>query len=86
MRIVNNNGNLKVWLSANDTYNWATRTGASWPCSQLRGKRVFAEFEANGDLVDAAVNGKESDVDSTEFDACMGDHIARKFPDHPAIR
>jgi hypothetical protein len=52
-------GGVKLWLSTNDTYNWAH----NWPGSQLRGKSLFAEFDRGG-LVDVAINGRsEADVD-----------------------
>jgi len=88
MRIKEHNGSLKVWLSANDTYLWATRPGASWPCSELRGRRVFAEFDATGDLIDLAIDGGrgEQDCSSDEFNACLTDHIASRYPNHPALR
>ena len=63
----------KIWLSANDTYNWAHKPGASWPCSQLSGHRVFAEFADNGDLVDYTVDGRIKDVDANELNAILAD-------------
>lgn len=75
MRIHRTTNNIKIWLSANDTYKWANRKGCRWPCSELSGHRVFAEFEANGDLVDFAIDGKIGDCDSTEFNAIMADFI-----------
>lgn len=82
------NGGLKLWLSANDTYQWATRPGASWPCSALSNRRLFAEFEANGDLVDLVIDGGrgEQDCPGDELNAIATDHIASRFPDHPAVR
>jgi hypothetical protein len=76
---------VKVWLSANDTYNWAHRPGQAWPCSQLSGRRVFAEFDSNG-LIDVALDGKSpaEDVDVTELNACMSDHIGVLPAGHPA--
>lgn len=92
MRIQEHNGNLKVWLSANDTETWATRSGAAWPCSFLRGKRVFAEFEPNGDLVDMTIAGRnqrgknaDTEAPADEFNACLSDHIASRCPNHPAV-
>lgn len=80
-------GGLKVWLSANDTYQWATRPGASWPCSALESKVVFAEFDGKGDLVDHNLVEKGlEDCSGDEFNACLTDHIASKYPDHPALR
>ena len=62
----------KLWASAKDTYNWAI----SWPCSTLSGKRVYAEFAENGDLVDYAVNGRQSKhIDGCEFTAMMDDML-----------
>jgi hypothetical protein len=73
---------VKLWLSSNDTYRWATRPNASWPCSQLSGNRLFAEFDKGG-LVDMSVNGKSLDVDANEFNAITSDFLATKLPaDH----
>ncbi len=77
MRIMKTDNSVKLWLSATDTYNWAHRSGDSWPCSQLSGRRVFAEFENNGDLVDMAIDGKSKDCDATEFNAITSDFIGR---------
>lgn len=71
---------VKLWLSTNDTYNWAHRpnTGSFpfWPCSQLAGKRLFAEFD-DDDLVNYTVDGKDSvDVPVNEFTAITDDFIA----------
>ena len=43
MRTQTTDSGVKLWLSANDTYNWATRPRAIWPCSKLAGNRLFAE-------------------------------------------
>lgn len=78
MRVKETPSSLKLWLSAHDTYNWAHRAGASWPCSELSGHRVFAEFDANGDLVDMAIDGRTLDCDANEFNACTSDFLARR--------
>jgi hypothetical protein len=77
MRTQRNPNSVKVWLSASDTYNWAHRPNASWPYSTLSNHRVFAEFEANGDLVDFALDGKADDnqVDGHEFRAMIADLV-----------
>jgi len=79
---------LNVRLSAEDTHAWATRPGAAWPCSELRGRRMFAQFDGNGDLIDLCIDGGRWDQEccSNEFSACLTDHIASRFPDHPALR
>ena len=79
MRIHRYETTIRIWLSANDTYNWAHRPGANWPCSQLSGHRVFAEYEY-GDLVDISIDGisidvKSKNVDANELNACIGDHM-----------
>ena len=78
----------KIWLSANDTDNWAHKLGDSWPCSQLSGRRVFAEFDARGDLVDMAIDGSSAvDCAADEFSAITSDFLLDEYgPDHPAIR
>ena len=77
MRIQRINGYVNLWLSKNDTYQWATRPNESWPCSFLSGKSLFAQFAPNGDLVDMAINGGrgEQDCDSNEFNAITSDYI-----------
>ena len=74
--------NAKVWLSANDTYHWAHRTNATWPCSFLSGRRVFAEFDRHGDLVDMAIDGGRGDQDCPcdEFDAIMASLVGDSHP------
>ena len=67
-----------LWLSRHDTYEWANKSDAPWPCSFLANKTLFAEFEANGDLVDIVVNGGRGDQDcpADEFDAITSDFLA----------
>ena len=86
MRIHFNESEIKMWLSANDTYSWANRPGESWPCSALSGHRLFAEFDVrNGDLIDLAIDGKTRDIDADEFSACCADHLNEYIPkEHPA--
>lgn len=74
MRIQKTGNNVKLWLSASDTYRWAHKIGSIWPCSQLSGHRLFAEFD-NGDLVDMTIDGKNKDCDTTEFNTITGDFI-----------
>ena len=76
MRIDRKSG-IKIWISANDTENWATRPGQRWPCSTLRGRKVFAEFEKNGDLVDLVIDGGkgDQDCDGNEFNAMISDFV-----------
>ena len=76
MRIQQNGKSITLWASAKDTYNWAHKSGSSWPCSQLSGKRFVATFD-DGDLVDLVVDGKTGadnlDIDANEFDAICRD-------------
>ena len=80
MRIVREGNTVKLWLSANDTYEWAHRSGAAWPCSTLSGRRLFAEF-SDGDLVDISINGGrgDQDCDGHEFNAITDDAIGGKL-------
>lgn len=84
MRIYIGTNFISLWLSAQDTYSWARKPGAVWPCSQLSGKRLFAQFDRNG-LCSLTVNGSDSvDVDATEFNAITSDFLALRVPkDHP---
>lgn len=82
MRIVTSQHGTKIWLSRDETYNWAQKTGAAWPCSFLSSKRLFAEFASNGDLIDIAINGGKGDQDcpSDELTAIIEDHIGTASP------
>lgn len=74
---------FNLWLSANDTYNWAHRTGASWPCSTLSGCRLFVQYDTNG-LVDLTIDGKDGDCDGNELNAIVSDFMRPKLPkEHP---
>lgn len=69
---------VKLWLSARDTYQWAQ----VWPCSALKDKAIFAEFDRNG-LCDLAINGRSTDCDVHELNACTSDFLKTKLPkDH----
>ena len=63
---------VTLWLSADDTYNWAAGKNkgrawwggaGSWPCSTLSGRRLRAEFDSNG-LLDLTVDGRYSDCET----------------------
>lgn len=84
MKVQISNDNIKLWLSTDDTYDWAHKPGTSWPCSKLAGKRLFAEFDANG-LVDYRVNGRYGIyIPSDEFNAITSDSLRLKLPgEHP---
>ena len=76
-KVVTEYGYVKLWLSAKDTYNWAHRTGAAWPCSFLADKSLLAEFAPNGDLVELAINYGQGDQDcpGVEFTAITDDFL-----------
>lgn len=80
MRLKDYGDAVTVWLSADETYEWAR----CWPCSSLSGKRLRAEFDSSG-LLDYAVNGAYlGDLDGTELSAIVADHLADRLdPEHP---
>lgn len=80
MRIKRYDGTIKLWLSARDTYDWAHRPRAAWPCSFLSDRRLFAEFTENGDLVDLAIDGGRGDQDcpSDELNAITSDFLSEE--------
>jgi hypothetical protein len=91
MKVQHGEHGTSLWLSAQDTDDWARGEaqwgGGRWPCSQLRGKRLFAAFDSRGNLVDLAVNGRSADVDGGEFNAITSAALRAKCgADHPAIR
>lgn len=80
MRILTTeSGDVKLWLSARDTYDWAHKAGAQWPCSFLADRRVFVEFDGRGDLVDVAIDGGrgEQDCPADELNAIAADYLRR---------
>lgn len=79
MRLQTFAGGFNLWLSADDTWRWATRSNAAWPCSQLRGNRVFVQFDRNG-LCDFTMNGRSADCDASELSAIVADHLVGKLP------
>lgn len=83
MRIKIHESCIKLWLSARDTYEWAHKPDASWPCSTLSNKRVFAEFDRNG-LCDLGINGHSRNCDVHELNAITSDFLRGRVPkEHP---
>lgn len=87
MRLKDGGTAFTVWASVRDTESWATRPGAAWPCSTLRGRRFCATFDRSG-LVELTVDGRHAsdDVDGHEFNACVADLVAESLripEDHP---
>ena len=71
---------FKLWLSANDTYNWAHKSNAIWPGSFLSDKSLFVEIDReNGDLIDMLINGGRGDQDcpSDELTAIVEDFLTK---------
>lgn len=64
-----------MWLSAQDTYDWAHKAGAEWPCSVLSDRRLVVRVDSNG-LYDLRVDGcRVEDVDPHELEAIVTDHL-----------
>ena len=76
MTITRTQSGYVMRLSARDTYAWANRPSASWPCSGLRNHRLMVEVDSNG-LYDMTVDGKipDGNIDGSEIDACVSDHL-----------
>jgi hypothetical protein len=68
-----------MWLSARDTYDWATKPGSDWPCSECSDHRIMVQCDSNG-LCDFTLDGREGEMDGTELDAIVADHLP------PALR
>ena len=65
----------RLWLSANETYSWAFRSGSAWPCSGAAGNRIWVDVDGNG-LCGFAMNGRaDADMDGDELDAIVADHV-----------
>jgi hypothetical protein len=68
-----------MWLSARNTYNWATQHGQSWSPSTLSNHRLMVVVDNNG-LVDIAIDGKDTmdmDIDGHELHAIIADHLPK---------
>lgn len=79
--IVNSNNPINptgyvMKLSARDTYNWAHREGARWPCSDLSGNRCVVVVDSNG-LLDFTLNGRDGDCSGDELNAIVSDHLPK---------
>ncbi|MCL4540283.1 MAG: hypothetical protein M1378_11930 [Bacteroidetes bacterium] len=74
---------VDLWLNDVDTFDWANRSGASWPCSALSGKFVYASFDRNG-LVDLRIDGMQDDCPADELNALTSDFLEKLLPEnHP---
>jgi hypothetical protein len=78
MKLTSDGNGTILHLSACDTEEWATRPGSAWPCSVLRGRRLRAEWDRHGDLIDMAIDGGRGDQDcpADELNAIAEDHGA----------
>lgn len=75
MRIEKSDHYTTLWLSANDTYNWAHRSGAKWPCSILSGYRLRAQFDEEQNLIDVTIDGQNRYCPADEFNAIVTDFM-----------
>jgi len=77
MRIKRQPSGYIMWLSANNTYDWAHRVDNRWPCSELSNHRLCVVVDNNG-ICDMTFDGATSwtnDIDGTELDAIVSDHL-----------
>ena len=75
MRIRKSDNGVQLWLSAIDTYDWANKSGASWPCLELSGHRLYAEFDKDGNLTDYTIDGRFKNCSACEFNAITSDFM-----------
>lgn len=68
----------RMCLSASDTYDWAHKPGAAWPCSTISDKRIAVTVDSNG-LCDFTMNGRYADCDGNELSAIVADHLRAEF-------
>lgn len=80
MKIRGYENSYTMWLSAQDTYDWAHKSGANWPCSQLSNRQAIVVVDSLG-LCDLVIDGGrgDQDIDGTELDACVGDHLPAEY-------
>lgn len=87
MRVKRDQHGTRAWFSARDTYDWAHKPGARWPCSTLSDRSVFCAFDARGNLEDFAINGGRGsqDCDSHELEAMLADLLGSAHPEALAV-
>lgn len=73
---------VSLWLSARETQAWATKPGATWPCSTIAGRSLYVEFDRNG-LCDLTTRPEREDIDANELSALCADSLRDSVPrDH----
>jgi hypothetical protein len=77
MKLFINQTGYQLFLTAQETEDWATRPGAEWPCSTLRGRRVRVDVDANG-LNDYAIDGGHN--------VYLGEDMEPQEPDEEELR
>lgn len=74
MKIKKTKNTTQIWISSNETFRWARRPNAQWPCSTLADRRVFVELASNNDIINIKINGKNSSIiDEHELRCCLND-------------
>lgn len=83
MRMQRDTYGTRVWISARDTYDWAHKPGACWPCSTLSDRSVFCDFDARGNLQDFRIDSGRGpqDCDAHELDAMLADLVGSAHPE-----
>jgi len=82
MRIEAGKGGYTVLISARETTEWANRAEAVWPCSTLRGRRIRAELDRSGNLIDFKIDGfrrPAGNTDLHELETLLNDFIRERF-------
>ena len=76
---------ITLWLSKRDTYDWARKFDAAWPCSTIAGKSLMAVFDDNG-LGFITINGNaDGELDGGEFNAITSDFLRAELPEDHAL-
>lgn len=79
MRIQRHGKQTTIWASNRDTYDWAHKPGASWPCSTISDHRLRIDLD-NGDLVDLTIDGRypppDMDIEGYELTAFIDDALS----------
>ena len=75
MRFAGYGAGYTMSFSAPNTWDWAHRPNARWPCSSLAGKRIFIVVNNNG-LAETRVRGRgDLNIQSDELAAIVADHL-----------
>lgn len=87
MKLVVKDNSFRLWLTADETYNWANKPNGVWPCSTISEHDLYVEYDEHG-LLDYYFDNQNRgyQFDDNEFSAIITDHVVEHLePNHPCL-